>query len=495
MTNAQQPTMKRSYVLPIVVMFFLFAMISFVTGFQNPFGVILKEQLTLNNFQSQLGNLANFAAYAFMGLPAGLMLQKKGYKFSAVMAVLVGLAGVCLMFVSSLCSDNTVVFIIYLTGAFVAGFSMCMLNTVVNPMLNTLGGGGKRGNQLIQFGGSCNSLAATICPVLVGYLLGSSMQGKTLVDAWPALFIAMGIFVVALLVLMSTKLPEPLLEEQKIEGKKADKPSLKKAFRFPNYVMGVVAIFLYVGVEVGIPNFANLYMTAPTMEQANAKIAEYQHQQSDAAYTATIEEHKVITDDEFGISQRIVSGELYSGLGMAAGTAGTLVGMYWFLMLIGRLIGGIVGGKVSPKMMLATVSSFVVIMLLCAIMFDGTVTIKIPGIDTSSMSFTMVPVSISMLFIVLCGLGTSVMWGAVFNLATEGLGKYTAVASGFFMVMVCGGGILPLIQGVIADWSGYLASYWIPIVAAVYLLYYALIGSRVTRRDKVADEIEQKEGF
>ena len=317
MTNAQQPTMKRSYVLPIVVMFFLFAMISFVTGFQNPFGVILKEQLTLNNFQSQLGNLANFAAYAFMGLPAGLMLQKKGYKFSAVMAVLVGLAGVCLMFVSSLCSDNTVVFIIYLTGAFVAGFSMCMLNTVVNPMLNTLGGGGKRGNQLIQFGGSCNSLAATICPVLVGYLLGSSMQGKTLVDAWPALFIAMGIFVVALLVLMSTKLPEPLLEEQKIEGKKADKPSLKKAFRFPNYVMGVVAIFLYVGVEVGIPNFANLYMTAPTMEQANAKIAEYQHQQSDAAYTATLEEHKVITDDEFGISQRIVSGELYSGLGMA----------------------------------------------------------------------------------------------------------------------------------------------------------------------------------
>ena len=214
MTNAQQPTMKRSYVLPIVVMFFLFAMISFVTGFQNPFGVILKEQLTLNNFQSQLGNLANFAAYAFMGLPAGLMLQKKGYKFSAVMAVLVGLAGVCLMFVSSLCSDNTVVFIIYLTGAFVAGFSMCMLNTVVNPMLNTLGGGCKRGNQLIQFGGSCNSLAATICPVLVGYLLGSSMQGKTLVDAWPALFIAMGIFVVALLVLMSTKLPEPLLEEQ-----------------------------------------------------------------------------------------------------------------------------------------------------------------------------------------------------------------------------------------------------------------------------------------
>lgn len=487
------PTQRRSYVLPIIVMFFLFAMISFVTGFQNPFGVILKEQLSLNNFQSQLGNLANFIAYAFMGLPAGLLLQKKGYKFSAVMAVLVGLVGVCMMFISSLLDDKGAIFTIYLIGAFVAGFSMCMLNTVVNPMLNTLGGGGKRGNQLIQFGGSCNSLAATICPVLVGYLLGSSMAGKTLVDAWPALFIAMGIFGLALVVLLATKLPEPLLEERKIEGPVKDNPTLRKAFRFPNYVLGVIAIFLYVGVEVGIPNFANLYMTAPTMEQAQGRVAEYNRQQQDQAYRATLQDDQIIDEDDFGISQQIVKGELYSGLGMAAGTAGTLVGMYWFLMLVGRLIGGIVGGKVSPKTMLAVVSSFVIIMLLCALCFDGAVQIRVPGIDTTSMSFAMVPVSITMLFIVLCGLGTSVMWGAVFNLATEGLGKYTAVASGFFMVMVCGGGILPLVQGVIADWSGYLASYWIPIVDVVYLLFYALIGSRVTRRDVVAGKIEKLE--
>ena len=498
---------KRNYTLPIVVMFFLFAMISFVTGFQNPFGVILKEQLTLNNFQSQLGNLANFIAYAFMGLPAGLMLQKKGYKFSAIMAVIVGLIGVCMMFVSSCFDDKGVIFAIYLTGAFVAGLSMCMLNTVVNPMLNTLGGGGKRGNQLIQFGGTCNSLAATICPVLVGYLLGASMQGKTLLDARPALYIAMGIFVLALLVLFPTKLPEPLLEEAKIEGPKKDKPTLRKAFRFSNYVGGVIAIFLYVGVEVGIPNFANLYMTAPTMEMAQAKVDEYNRQQNDATYLARLKEsaqanpkdeqaqNAIITDDEFGINQKIVQGELYSGLGMAAGTAGTIVGMYWFLMLVGRLLGGILGGKISPKVMLATVSTFVIIMLLCAICFDGTTTIRIPGINTTEMSFDMVPVSITVLFIVLCGLGTSVMWGAVFNLATEGLGKYTAVASGFFMVMVCGGGILPLVQGVIADWSGYLASYWIPIIAVAYLLYYALIGSRSTLRDIEADKIEEADGL
>src|SRR5574344_221819 len=155
---------KANNVPAIIVMFFLFAMISFVTGFQNPFGVILKAQLSLSNLESQLGNAANFIAYAFRGIPAGIMLQKKGYRFAALAAVVVGFIGVALMLLSSTMTSS--IFTVYLIGAFVAGFSMCMLNTVVNPMLNTLGGGGKRGNQLVQFGGATNSLAVTICPVL-----------------------------------------------------------------------------------------------------------------------------------------------------------------------------------------------------------------------------------------------------------------------------------------------------------------------------------------
>ena len=85
---------------------------------------------------------------------------------------------------------------------------------------------------------------------------------------------------------------------------------------------------------------------------------------------------------------------------------------------------------------------------------------------------------------VLCGLCTSVMWGGIFNLAAEGLGKYTALASGFFMVMVCGGGILPLIQGAVADVAGYIASYWVLFAAVGYLLFYALVGSKVNKRDE-----------
>jgi len=138
-------TNKKNYALPIAMMFALFAMISFVTGLTNPLGVIVKNQFDVPNWMTQLGNAANFIAYAFMGIPAGMMLKKIGYKKTALAAIAVGFIGVGIQFFSGQL-DNSSSFGVYLAGAFVSGFSMCMLNTVVNPMLNTLGGGGKRGN-------------------------------------------------------------------------------------------------------------------------------------------------------------------------------------------------------------------------------------------------------------------------------------------------------------------------------------------------------------
>ena len=101
---------------------------------------------------------------------------------------------------------------VYVLGAFVAGFSMCMLNIVVNPMLNTLGGGGNKGNQLIQFGGSCNSIGGTIAPVLLGYLIGGSAETATVSDAAPAMIIAMAIFALAAVIIGLVRIPEPHIE-------------------------------------------------------------------------------------------------------------------------------------------------------------------------------------------------------------------------------------------------------------------------------------------
>jgi FHS family L-fucose permease-like MFS transporter len=477
-------TEKKSYALPIAMMFALFFMVAFVTGLPSPMGVIVAKQFGASNFESQLGFFANFIAYAFMGLPAGIMLKRKGYKFTALTAVTVGFLGVGIQFLSGHVESFTV----YLIGAFISGFSMCLLNTVVNPMLNTLGGGGNKGNQLLQLGGSFNSIAATITPMLVGYLMGAE-AGRTIEKANPALLLAMGIFAFAFLVLLFVKIPEPHLEAKRTEKKTKD-PHSPLSFR--HFIFGIIAIFIYVGVEVGIPSTANLYMTTFTTQNAEEVISKYNKQQSDPVVLETLKKQdaankqnekyvaQVIAKDSFTKATKVVDGKQTPGLGIDAGIAGIIVGLYWLLMMCGRLIGGAFGSKVSTKAMMRVVASLGLIFILMAIFLPKTIAINIP-LSLSFNEFQVVPISI--LFLVLCGLCTSVMWGGIFNLAVEGLGKYTASGSGWFMVMVCGGGIIPLLQGYIADVAGYTNSYWVMFICVAYLLWYSLIGCKNVNKD------------
>jgi len=412
---------RQNYTIPIVVMFLLFFMIAFVTNFAGSMGVIVKNQFGTSNAVAQLGTLANFIAYACMGIPAGIILRRKGYKFTSLLAVTVGFVGVGIQFLSGYAGS----FAVYVAGALVAGFSMCLLNIVVNPMLNTLGGGGNRGNQLIQWGGTINSTGGTLAPILLGYLIGGSIDRASVSDAAPAMIIAMAIFAVAFVVIMLTKIPEPHLETKEMRATKEKDPHSPLSFR--HFVLGAVAIFFYVGVEVGIPNTANLYMTTATD----------------------------------------------GGLALAPDLAGWFIGAYWFLMLCGRFIGGLLGGKVSSKAMLSASSIIAICFLLCLIFIPEECKVPLRGAD----------VPLKIVFATLCGLCTSVMWGAIFNLSAEGLGKYTPLASGIFMTLVCGGGILPFLQNLLADGVGFVGSYWIVIAGFAYILFYALVGSKNVNRD------------
>ena len=477
----QQTTKNNA--LPIAVMFALFFMVAFVTGLPSPMGVIVAKQFGASNFESQLGFFANFIAYAFMGIPAGIMLKKLGYKFTALTAVTVGFIGVGIQFLSGQVESFTV----YLTGAFISGFSMCLLNTVVNPMLNTLGGGGNKGNQLLQLGGSFNSVAATITPMLVGYLMGAE-AGRNIDKANPALFLAMGIFAFAFLVLLFVRIPEPHLEKKDALKEKNHHSPLS----FRHFVLGIIAIFIYVGVEVGIPSTANLYMTSFTVENAEGLVKKYDQQQSDPTMLAKLKAEdaankltdgyvdKAVTESTYQKALKVTESKSQPGLGIDAGIAGIIVGLYWLLMMVGRLVGGAIGAKVSTKTMMVTVSALGMIFIALAILLPKSMVFDMP-LNISFSTFQQVPISI--LFLVLCGLCTSVMWGGTFNLAVEGLGKYTASGSGWFMVMVCGGGIIPLIQGGVADLAGYTASYWVMFACIAYLLWYAVIGCKNVNKD------------
>ncbi len=426
-------TQKKSNLVAIITMCFIFAMISFVTNMAAPFGNIWKGQY---NWAGMMGNMMNFAAYLFMGIPAGKMLVSFGYKKTTLIALATGFIGVVIQWLSSLSFFGSSAIYVYLLGAFVCGFCVCMLNTVVNPMLNILGGGGNKGNQYIQIGGSLNSLTGTLTPLLVGMLIGTVTESTAMSDVAPLLFIAMGVFALAFVIISFVSIPEPAAERKVAEGEKDP----HSAWSFRHLVLGVVAIFFYVGIEVGIPAQLIFYFSDATEKGA-------------------------------GIA---VNG---------AAIGGAIAAVYWLLMMVGRICSSFISGKVSTRTQLIAVSSLAICFVVIAIFLPKSVTMSMPAYSVEN-GFTLATgVPMKALFLVLCGLCTSLMWGGIFNLSTEGLGKYTEQASGIFMMMVVGGGVMPLIQEFIAMKSGYMSSYWLVVVMLCYILYYAVSGCKNVNKD------------
>ena len=415
----------------IIIMIALFAMIAFVTNLCSPMAVIIKNSFGASDAMAQIGNLGNFIAYLVMGIPAGMLIAKFGYKKTALIGLLIGIVGVLVQWLSGHVGKDSA-FLVYLIGAFISGFTMCILNAVVNPMLNILGGGGNKGNQLIQIGGVFNSAAAVAVYIIMGALIGDAAKAH-ISDATPALMIALGVFVIGFIGLLFTKVEEP-------EQAPVDVSLVKGAMKYRHFVLGVLAIFLYMCVEVGTPSYMLLYMTSdPT--------------------SAT------------------------PGLGMDAGVAGLIVAVYWFMMLVGRFIGGAIGGKVSSRAMITTAATISIILVLFGMFAPATMTTNVPGVDWANLNLIWTEVPVSIFAFIFVGLCTSVMWGGIFNLAVEGLGKYTAIASGIFMTMVFGGGILVPLQGWIADaTSSYMTSYWLVLFCAAYILFYALVGSKPSHK-------------
>jgi FHS family L-fucose permease-like MFS transporter len=422
-------TKNKSNLIAIITMCFIFAMISFVTNMAAPFGNIWGFTYP---WAGMMGNMMNFAAYLFMGIPAGRMLVVYGYKKTALIALGVGVVGLVVQYLSSIFGADVAVFsydgqpvalnlIIYLLGAFICGFCVCMLNTVVNPMLNLLGGGGNKGNQLIQIGGSLNSLTGTLTPLLVGLLIGTLTEETTMSAVAPLLFIGIAVFALSFIIISRVDIPEP---QQSVQNQKFEHSPL--AFR--HCLLGIIAIFFYVGIEIGVPAQLNFYVT---------------------------------------------------GLGFegSAAVGGTLAASYWFLMLVGRACSSVISGKVSTSLQMSIVSAVAIVLLLISILMPASVEVTFQGN----------PIPVKCFLIALCGLCTSIMWGGIFNLSVEGLGKYTAAASGLFMVMVVGGGVMPLIQDFIAKATTPITSYWLTIAMLAYILYYSLVGCKNVNKDIPVD--------
>ena len=420
-----QTNKNQKNLVAIITMFFIFAMISFVTNMAAPFGNIWGMSY---NWAGMAGNLMNFTAYLIMGIPAGNMLIKYGYKKTALIALIIGAIGLGVQLLSGVVNN----IFVYLLGALICGFCVCMLNTVVNPMLNLLGGGGNTGNQLVQAGGTLNSLSATATPILTGFLVGT-LTKDSFPDVAPLIITGIVVFLSAFFVISAIQINEP-------QGDLKNVTYEKSPLAFRHCLLGIIAIFFYVGIEIATPGMMNQWISRE------------------------------------------------GGFEGAAAVAGSLAGIYWFLMLCGRLISTVISGKVSTRAQMITVST-VGIALIVAAIFTGDVTTTL-NIDLNIIKIENATVPLSCVFIFLCGLCTSVMWGGIFNLSTEGLGKYTAKASGLFMVMVFGGGMMPFFQDLVLVQQlgiSYLNSYWLIVAMLAYILYYAIWGCKNVNKDIKVD--------
>jgi fucose permease len=368
-------------------MILLFGMISFVTNLASPMGDVLKNQFDkyILDWMGTLGVFANFIAYAFMGIPAGNLLQKRGYKFTALAAVAVGFTGVGIQAIAGTL-NGSIAFSVYLLGAFIAGVSMCMLNIVVNPMLNKLAGGGNRGNQLLQLGGSFNSLMGTAVIALVGILIPSMVKAE-IPDVYPLMFTALIIFAVAFIVILFTKIPE-----NENVGKAKQDNSKIGPMSFRHFVLGAIGIFIYVGVEVGIPKVLQSWLNVH-LEQKQEIVAEndgvikeilvkqkYEVKEGDvlARIEVVDEDGKKIIDltapnkavitevidiEKDGPELKAGDTIITSDTAFAGTIAGTVAATYWLLMLVGRLLGAALGARISSKKMLTAVSCLGIVLV------------------------------------------------------------------------------------------------------------------------------------
>lgn len=401
----------------IVTMFALYGLVAFVTTLAAPLATVWKAQPEIagSNALAMLGNLMNYLAYLLMGIPAGRLLHRLGYKKTAVLGCVTGGVGISIQWLSGVAHGG---FPVYLLGALTSGIALCLLNVVINPMLNTLGGGGSGGNRLNMLGGTFNSFCGALTPLLVGALIGTVTAKTSLADVYPVLHIAMAVFFVAALVLLFLPLPSSLQVSQASQD-------TRSPLSYPHCRWGILGIFLFMGTSIGIAGTLNLWLVS---------------------------------------------------LGYSAATSGFFFSAYVMLMLVGRLTMSAFAQKIPVRSLLA-VSAAIAFLLIAVGMCVTEIRVVVPVFTGISLVSETVPLTAPVL--ALCGLCTSVMWSSIFALSVEGLGDATAAASGWFMTMVVGGGLIPLFQNFIADKVGFLVSYAVPAFVFVYLILYSLKLSKI----------------
>jgi glucose/galactose transporter len=395
-----------NYLGPLIIIGVLFFILGFITWVNGTLISFFQKAFNLDNTSSYLVTFAFFISYTLMAIPSSEVLKKVGFKNG----MSVGLLAMAVGSVIFIPAAKMASYPLFLVGLFTIGIGLTLLQTAINPYVTILGPI-ESAAQRISFMGLANKGAGIISQVIFGGLLlagsSSSQQEELEKVITPYLVLTVVLVGLAALIQLSKNLPEVEEEATNPTDNATELDSTKTSvFQFPNLILGVLAIFCYVGTEV-------------------------------------IAGDTIIS---YGIS-----------LGFAEEEA-RLFGTYTLgAMMFGYVLGIILIPKyVSQQRWLTFSSIFGILVTVVAIFSSGFV---------------------SVLCIALLGLAHAVMWGAIWPLAIEGLGKFIKTGAALLVMGISGGAILPLIYGGVADWIGSTQqAYWVMVPLYLYILFFALRG-------------------
>ena len=440
----------------MTTLFFLFAAVTNFNGVLMPH---LKEVCQLTDFQSSLVPTAFFAAYFLMSLPAGWVLGRIGYQRGIVLGLLVMAAG-ALLFVPA---AQARAFGLFLAALGLLGAGLTFLQVAANPYVSVLGPARQAASR-ISIVGVANGLGGTLAPLVGGLLLFGNadvlkkrlvalpvaerlVQQAALVKA-PYLGLAAFLAVLAGLFFL-VRLPRleslPVADDA-TEAETARLAGRRSALDFQHLVLGVGAIFLYVGAEVGLGDFLIRYGQAQHIAQLSG------FTQSLVQALNTVTNYGLLV-----IGQAPLPLDTTHGFTPAVGAV--LVASYWFGLMLGRIVGIPLLRRFPDRPLLVAVCAAGAALVLASIATQG---------------------ETALWLIVLCGLCNSIMWPVIFPLAIKGLGPFTKQGSSYLVMGIVGGAVATVAMGWLATHGGGLrVAFLVPAGCYLYLLYYAVSGYRV----------------
>lgn len=455
--------------IPLVTVFFFWGFVAASNDILIP---VFKKAFDLTQGESQLVSLAFYIAYTvgsliYMGISYLFkqdIINKIGYKNGLALGLFISALGTLLFYPAA----NTGSFALMLSGLFIVALGFSLQQTVANPLSIALGPI-TTGSQRLTLAGGINNLGTTIGPLIVSYaIFGSNDNSNTEMSIEsvkiPYLILGLAFLIVAILLKLS-----PLPHRPKaIEETQSDTHSKGgSALKYPQLILGMIAIFLYVGVEVATASNLPAYMQSEMgflTKDIAPYISLYWASLMIGRWTGAVEAFS----SDFNLQKilKFVAPYLAFGVFLMVNALAKhdLTPFYIYGLIILVLIGADILSKGNPARMLLLFSGLGIVALLI-------------GMTTSGM--------VSVYAITSVGLFCSTLWPCIFTLAISGLGKNTSQGSSFLIMMIMGGGIVSWFQGYASESIGIQNSYIVGVLCFVYLAFYAWKVTRILRKQGI----------